>query len=104
MGITRLDHGYDFHVLVLDETWVLRIARRPACVEALQTEAVFLPALAGALPVRVPEFEYAGRDLAVYRLIEGTPLVDEEEGVREFLAALHAFDPAGLPVERPDWL
>ena len=40
-----------------------------------------------------------------YRLIRGEPLVDEDaDGVRAFLDALHAFDPSGLPVERPDWV
>ena len=104
MGIREVDDGYDFRVLLLDETWVIRIARRPACAEALQAEAGFLPALAKALPVQVPAFEFVSNDFAVYRLVDGTPLVDEEEGVREFLDALHAIDPSGLPVERPDWV
>jgi aminoglycoside phosphotransferase (APT) family kinase protein len=103
-SIRSCDEGYDFRVLVLDEAWVVRIARRPVCAEALAAEAAFLPALAAALPVQVPQFELFDRDVAVYRLIDGTPLVDEEEGVREFLEALHAFDATGLPVERPDWL
>jgi aminoglycoside phosphotransferase (APT) family kinase protein len=91
-------------VLVLDETWVVRSARRAACADALRAEAAFLPALAAALPVRVPQFVWLEGDVAVYRLIEGTPLVDEEEGVREFLAALHSFDVGDLPIERPDWV
>lgn len=104
MGVTEVDVGYDFRVLVLDETWVVRIARRPACADALAAEAGFLPALAHTLPVRVPEFEFVDGGVAVYRLIEGAPLVDEEAGVREFLEALHALDFSGLPVKRPDWL
>ena len=78
--------------------------RRLACADALQAEAGFLPALAAPLPVRVPEFEFFGGGVPVYRYLEGTPLVDEEGGVREFLDALHAFDATGLPVERPDWV
>jgi aminoglycoside phosphotransferase (APT) family kinase protein len=98
-----VDEGYDFRVLVLDDTWVVRIARRPVCAEALAAEAEFLPILAAALPVRVPAFAWAGSGVAVYPLIEGTPLVDEEGGVREFLAALHALPLDGLPAPRPDW-
>jgi len=48
-----------------------------------------LPALAPALPVQVPQFEHA-HPFAIYRVIRGTPLVDEEDGVREFLEALFA--------------
>jgi aminoglycoside phosphotransferase (APT) family kinase protein len=104
VGLTEIDVGYDFRVLVLDDAWVVRIARRPMCAEALAAEAAFLPALARTLPVRVPEFDFCESGVAVYRLIDGTPLRDEEAGVREFLDALHAFDYTGLPVERPDWL
>jgi aminoglycoside phosphotransferase (APT) family kinase protein len=103
VGVREVDEGYDFRVLVLDETWVIRIARRPVCAEQLQAEAAFLPSLAEALPVAVPAFEFVASDFAVYRLIDGAPLVDEEAGVREFLHALHAFDADGLPVPRPDW-
>jgi aminoglycoside phosphotransferase (APT) family kinase protein len=53
--------------------------------------------------VQVPRFEHA-HPFAVYRLIDGTPLVDEEEGVLEFLEALHGFDVGDVPVPRPDWV
>jgi aminoglycoside phosphotransferase (APT) family kinase protein len=55
----------------------------------------------------VPSFAHVGRDplFVGYRLILGTPLVDEHPvGVRAFLDALHAFDPAGLPLEPHDWI
>jgi aminoglycoside phosphotransferase (APT) family kinase protein len=103
VSVVAVDDGFDFHVVVLDDTWVVRVPRRPACAEALAVEAVLLPALAPALPVQVPEFEHA-HPFAVYRAIHGTPLVDEEDGVREFLEALHGFDVGELPVPRPDWL
>jgi aminoglycoside phosphotransferase (APT) family kinase protein len=103
VAVVSIEDGYDFRVLALDGTWIVRIPRRPACMEALAVEAELLPALAPALPVRVPEFVYAA-EVAVYRLIEGTPLVDEEAPVREFLDALHAFDAGGLSVPHPDWL
>ena len=68
---------------------------------------MLLPAIAPALPVDVPSFEHISRDplFVGYRVIRGEPLVDEDaEGVRAFLEALHALDPSGLPVERPDWV
>jgi len=103
MSVVAIDDGFDFHVVVLDGTWVVRVPRRRTCAEALAVEAELLPALGPALPVQVPRFEVA-HPFAVYRVIDGTPLVDEEGGVREFLEALHAFDVGDLPVPRPDWL
>jgi aminoglycoside phosphotransferase (APT) family kinase protein len=103
VSVVAIEDGYDFRVLVLDGAWIVRIPRRAPCAEALAVEAALLPALAPALPISVPQFVYSG-DLAIYRLIDGTPLVDEEAGVREFLDALHAFDVGDLPVPRPDWL
>lgn len=35
MSVVAVDDGYDFHVVVLDGTWVVRVPRRPACAEAL---------------------------------------------------------------------
>jgi aminoglycoside phosphotransferase (APT) family kinase protein len=103
VSVRTIDDGFDFRILVLDDTWAVRIPRRASCVEALAVEAELLPALAPALPVRVPEFVYAA-EVAVYRLIDGTPLADEEENVRAFIDALHAFDVGDLPVPRPDWV
>jgi aminoglycoside phosphotransferase (APT) family kinase protein len=102
VSIVAIDDGFDFAVVVLDGTWVVRVPRWSAAAEALAVEAALLPRLAPALPVDVPHFEHAS-PFAVYRLIEGAPLVDEEAGVREFLAALHGFDAGDLPVPRPDW-
>jgi aminoglycoside phosphotransferase (APT) family kinase protein len=105
VGLFEIDDGYDFHVLVLDGTWVVRRPRRAEVAEALAVEAALLPALAEALPVAVPRFEHVSSFFAVYRLIDGEPLRDEDpDGVRAFLDALHAFDPGGLPVPAPDWL
>lgn len=104
MSVRSIEDGYDYRVLVLDDTWVLRIPRRPEVVRALETEAALLPALAPALPVRVPAFEHVSSEppFVLYRLIEGEPLRDEE--ARPFLEALHRFDATGLPVPREDWL
>jgi aminoglycoside phosphotransferase (APT) family kinase protein len=105
--IVEIDVGYDFEVAIVDDDWVFRFPRRAGVEEALEVEVVLLPALAPALPVVVPSFEHISREplFVGYRLIRGEPLVDEDaDGVRAFLEALHAFDPAGLPVERPDWV
>ena len=81
--MVEIDVGYDFEVVIVDG------------------------ALAPALPVDVPSFEHISRNplFVGYRLIRGDPLVDEDaDGVRAFLEALHALDPSGLPLERPDWV
>jgi aminoglycoside phosphotransferase (APT) family kinase protein len=100
------DDGWDFKVLILGGEWVLRIPRVDQAVAKLAKEAALLPALAPALPVAIPRFEQVSRDppFVVYRLIRGEPLRDEDpEGVRSFLAALHAFDASGLDLPKPDW-
>jgi aminoglycoside phosphotransferase (APT) family kinase protein len=105
--ILEVDDGYDFEVAIVDEEWVFRFPRRSGVEEALELEIAVLPALASAVPVDVPSFEYVSRDplFVGYRLIRGEPLVDEDaEGVRAFLEALHALDPSGLPVESLDWV
>ncbi|HUZ15720.1 MAG TPA: phosphotransferase [Gaiellaceae bacterium] len=100
------DDGWDFKVLVLENTWVLRVPRGKLGIEELAKEARLLPALAPALPVEVPRFEHVSREpwFVVYRLIEGEPLRDEDpDGVRAFLEALHSFDASALDVPRPEW-
>jgi len=55
----------------------------------------------------VPSFVIVSRDpiFVGYPVIRGEPLVDEDPaGVRAFLEALHALDPAGLPVASDDWV
>jgi aminoglycoside phosphotransferase (APT) family kinase protein len=106
-AIVEIDEGYDFEVAVVDDEWVFRFPRRSGVEEPLRVEIDLLPAIAPALPVDVPSFEHVSRDplFVGYRLIRGKPLVDEDaDGVRAFLEALHALDPSGLPVDRPDWV
>jgi aminoglycoside phosphotransferase (APT) family kinase protein len=105
--ILAIDDGYDFEVAIVDDEWVFRFPRRSGVEEALELEIAVLPALAPALPVDVPSFEYVSRNplFVGYRLIRGRALVDEDaEGVCAFLQALHAHDASGLPLERPDWV
>lgn len=101
------DDGWDFKVLILGGEWVLRIPRGAVQAAKLAKEAELLPALASALPVQIPRFEQVSREpaFAVYRLIRGTPLRDEDpSGVRAFLDALHSFDAAGIDLPRPEWI
>jgi hypothetical protein len=51
VGIVEIEDGYDFRVLVLDGSWVVRIPRRPGVFEQLHVESALLPALAAARPV-----------------------------------------------------
>ena len=105
--IRENDDGYDFKVVVVDDRWVFRFPRRDGVVPALEAELELLPLLARRLPVAVPVFEVVSREppFVAYPLIDGEPLADEDPaGVRAFLEALHSIDPAGLPVERPDWV
>ena len=105
--ILAIDSGYDSEVAIVDDEWVFRFPRHSAVEEALEVEIVVLPALAPALPVDIPSFEYVSRNplFVGYRLIRGRPLVDEDaEGVRAFLEALHSRDASGLPVEGHDWV
>jgi aminoglycoside phosphotransferase (APT) family kinase protein len=105
--IVDVEEGWDSYVAIVDDEWVFRFPRRPGVEEALELEIAVLPALAQALPVTVPSFEFVSRDplFVGYRLIRGNPIVDEDgEGVRAFLDALHALDPSELPIAREDWV
>ena len=105
--LRELDDGWDFKVLVVDDTWVVRWPRHRLAVEEIEQEVELLPVLAPLLPVEVPQFEYVSREpwLVAYRFVRGEPLVDEDpKGVRAFLDALHAVDVDDVPAQRPDWL
>ena len=100
--LRELDDGWDFKVLVVDDTWVVRWPRHRLAVEEIEQEVELLPLLAPLLPVEVPRFEYVSRDpwLVAYRFILGQPLVDENpEGVRGFL---DEFRRVVLPLLDPD--
>ena len=107
MSLVAIDDGFDFKVLVVDDTWVLRMPRREGVLPALETEIALLPALAEVLPVEVPRFEHVSREppLVVYRLIRGTPLAGEDAGgVQAFLDSLHSVDISTLPIQAVDWV
>jgi aminoglycoside phosphotransferase (APT) family kinase protein len=105
--LVEVDAGWDYKVLIVDDAWVMRWPRHQLAIEEIEQEVELLPVLAPLLPVEVPQFEYVSREpwLVAYRLIRGDPLIAEDpEGVRAFLAALHAVDVENLPARRPDWL
>ena len=105
--LVEADDGWDFKVLIVDGSWVVRWPRHRLAVEEIEQEVELLPVLAPLLPVDVPRFEYVSREpwLVAYRLIEGDPLTSEDpDGVRAFLDALHAVDIESVPAQQPDWL
>jgi len=105
--LVEVDAGFDFKVLIVDDSWVMRWPRHRLAVEEIEQEVELLPVLGPLLPVEVPQFEYVSREpwLVAYRLIRGDPLVAEDPaGVRSFLDALHAVDVESVPAQRPDWL
>ena len=106
MGLSEIEDGWDFKVLILDDEWVVRWPRHRLAVEEVEKEVELLPDLASQLPVEVPCFEYVSRDpwLVVYPLIRGEPLTDAADGVRVFLDALHAVGLDSVRAPRPDWL
>ncbi len=58
-------------------------------------------------PSKSPQFEHASHEppFVVYRLIRGTPLVDEDaDGLRAFLESLHSLDVSTLPIQPVDWV
>jgi aminoglycoside phosphotransferase (APT) family kinase protein len=107
LPFVEVDAGWDYKVLIVDDTWVMRWPRHRLAVAEIEQEVALLPVLAPLLPVEVPQFEYVSREpwLVAYCLIRGEPLVAEDpDGVRAFLEALHAVDVDSVPAPRPDWL
>jgi len=106
VGLSEIEDGWDFKVLIFDDEWVVRWPRHRLAVEEVEKEVELLPDLASQLPVEVPCFEYVSRDpwLVVYPLIRGEPLTDAADGVRVFLDALHAVGLDSVRAPRPDWL
>jgi hypothetical protein len=60
--LVAIDDGYDCQVVVVDDAWVFRFARRPGVAQALEQEVELLPKLARALPVEVPRVAHMSHD------------------------------------------
>ncbi len=107
--------GWDNTVWLVDDRWTVRFPRRAAALPLLERELVVLRALAGRLPLPVPEPTHVAGPYDdfpwpswVAPVVPGVELShaappDVERGelgaqVGAFLAVLHAQDqPAGLP-------
>lgn len=79
----QVQQGWDSVTLLVNGEWIFRFARRPDVAVRLAREARLLPALAEALPIAIPRFEYvveepaeAGGDVRLvgYRAIGGQGL------------------------------
>jgi aminoglycoside phosphotransferase (APT) family kinase protein len=104
--------GTDHALYRLGADMVVRLPRIPSAVAKVAKEHEWLPRIAPALPLAVPEPLAAGRPgegfpwpWSVYRWLEGEtvwsrrPDDEEDAGARlgRFVAALQAIDPAGGP-------
>ncbi|HEY1367292.1 MAG TPA: phosphotransferase [Gaiellaceae bacterium] len=100
MTVRAVDGGWDSLVLDVDDSWIVRIARRPEIEALVRVEVCLLEELAPRLPVAVPRYELVAPPAFVYRKLHGRPL-ERAEGelavqLGRFLAALHAVPVDGL--------
>lgn len=108
--IEPLGAGNNNEALLVNGALVFRFARHVAALASLERETALLRALAGKLPLPVPEPLYAGEGFAAYAHISGVPLTAptlqamgeaDRQAVAERLAAflrmLHGVPLAELP-------
>ena len=107
-AVAALGEGDFCHAFIVDDAWVVRVAKHAEAAEALRREACLLPALAAALPLSIPRpvhtFAGAGGDPAftVHAMLPGPALTRERweelaparrdasaRQVGDFLATLH---------------
>jgi aminoglycoside phosphotransferase (APT) family kinase protein len=109
--VVPITDGWDSEVHVVDETWVVRVPRRPQVAAEFRAEIALLQELGPTLPVAVPRVEAVGppdEGWFAYRLIDGVPIQRSAYAgeVAAFLTALHRF-PVDRAVELglrcPDW-
>ncbi len=124
--VETVTRGWDSLALLVNDHWLLRVARRAAVGASLAREARLLPVIAPAVaPVRVPQFTLARLDeppaVVGYEVIRGQPLAPGDltgtearaeaiaRQVADFLTALHRVPvaraaAAGLaPASAEDW-
>ncbi|MDQ1041582.1 macrolide phosphotransferase [Streptomyces sp. V3I8] len=123
--------GWDFRVLHGVDTggarWILRVPRRPDVAAAVDVEARLLALVRDRLPVAVPHWRIADRELVAYPRLAGEPAASEDvvtfrlhwridrqnppqsyvEALGRCMAALHATPveeaaATGIPVRRLD--
>ena len=112
-----LGAGDSCWALLLNDAWVCRVARTAAARRGLRREVALLPWLAPQLPLPIPVPHGTGRDaqghllFAAYPFLPGPSLSPARYGrldtagrarcaaqLGQFLARLHAVDPAAAPV------
>jgi aminoglycoside phosphotransferase (APT) family kinase protein len=108
--------GWDNVTFRLGEQMSVRLPSAQRYVPGVQKEQRWLPALAGQLPLPVPELLAAGVPgcgfpwpWSVYRWIDGIPVTEQTvpdlprfaADLAGFLAALYRVDPAGGPPPGP---
>lgn len=93
--ISWIDSGWDFHIAVLANDLVVRIARTHASQWRLHREVAVLSHLSEA-PVALPRYERVAPGMAVYRFIPGQPWSTKgmlgmpiREQVAQFIGWLH---------------
>jgi aminoglycoside 2''-phosphotransferase len=108
--VVELGRGADSVAYLVDEEWVVRVARTANARVTMRREIALLPELAAALPVAVPDPAFVetgegGAAFMGYRVLRGVPLTPALLGrlprrgrdrvlgqFAEFLRALHGHD------------
>lgn len=105
-SIRLLGEGFDNTVIQVDEAYVFRFPRKDSARDLLLTENQLLPAIAGKLPLSIPEPIFFGKPTAMYpypftgyKLVRGKApkqesLISKVESARKlafFLKELHQF-------------
>jgi aminoglycoside phosphotransferase (APT) family kinase protein len=92
-SVRYLGEGYDSVAFDVNEHWVFRFPKHGDAETLLAVELAIVPALAGRLPIAIPDFRFLGqpatvypRSFAGYRKLPGIPGI--------------LFDPSLLPLTR----
>jgi len=91
------DTGWDFHVCIVDERWVLRVPRNVKAAAAMQHELRLLKALADKVSFAIPNPYKSGQSqdmpYAIYPFISGRPFRAGDNGlvVAQAINELHHF-------------
>jgi aminoglycoside phosphotransferase (APT) family kinase protein len=110
--VEPLASGWDYTAFRVDDVYVFRFPRRAVVLPGMERELATLPRLTLPVHVPVPLFVGQASDLYPWRFygaayIDGDEPIDAKDDVRaavsmdlaRTLGALHAHDPADLPVD-----